>query len=114
MLRVLTVAIAALLIAGCGSDEPTKAGGTAAKADKVNIKDFKYAPASIEVKKGTTVSFTNEDTAKHTATSKPQGTFDSGDISKGQTKPVTFNKAGSYTYYCVYHAFMKGKVKVVD
>ncbi len=38
----------------------------------------------------------------------------SGDISQDRTKPVRFTKAGTFKYYCVYHAFMKGKVKVVE
>ncbi len=119
-----TLAVLSLLaIAGCGSgDEPSsppaeKPAATpdkpaASSADTVDIKDFKYGPEAIEVKRGTKVSFTNEDTAKHTATSKPQGTFDSGDISKGQTKPVTFKKAGTFDYFCVYHPTMAGKVTV--
>ena len=78
----------------------------------MDIKEFKYGPEAIEVEAGTKVSFTNEDTAKHTATSKPQGAFDSGDISKGQTKPVTFDKAGTFDYFCVYHPTMAGKVTV--
>ena len=64
------------------------------------------------MKAGSTVSFTNEDTAKHTATSQPQGTFDSGDIGKGQSKPVKFDKAGSFDLFCVYHPTMSAKVTV--
>ena len=120
-----TLATAALLaLAGCGSDDDSSSGGSsyggsskdsgATSTDKVDIKDFKYGPEAIEVAKGTKVSFTNQDTAKHTATSKPQGTFDSGDISKGQTKPVTFKKAGTFDYFCVYHPTMSGKVTVTE
>ena len=98
------LAVGALaLLTACGDD-----------SDEVQIKDFKFEPPNDEVKVGGSIKFTNQDTAKHTATSQPQGTFDSGDITKGQTKPVKFTKAGTYTYYCVYHAFMKGKVNVVE
>jgi len=103
-----TLAVMALLVtAGCGSEEKP-----ASSPDKVDIKDFKYGPESIEVDKGTKVSFTNDDSAKHTATSKPQGAFDSGDIAKGQSKAVTFKKAGTFNYFCVYHPTMAGKVTV--
>lgn len=120
-LPLLSVLIVSLLAAGCGSDSSSssdkKSSGAAppagaSKTNKVDIKDFKYKPKTVEIEAGTKVSFTNQDTAKHTATSKPQGKFDSGDISKGQTKPVTFKKAGTFKYYCVYHAFMNGTVKV--
>ncbi|MGI8749208.1 MAG: cupredoxin domain-containing protein [Thermoleophilaceae bacterium] len=110
------VAVSGLLLAG-GSGPPSpsssQSSGTSAKANTVDIKDFKYKPQMVEVQAGTKVSFTNEDTAKHTATSKPQGAFDSGDLNKGQTKPVAFKKPGTFQYYCVYHAFMTGTVKVV-
>ena len=102
--------LALLAVAGCGSEKPEDKAA-APSADKVDIKDFKYEPETIEVKRGSKVSFTNQDTAKHTATSKPQGAFDSGDIAKGQTKPVTFRKAGTFNLFCVYHPTMAGKVK---
>ncbi len=105
--------LALLALAGCGSgDSEDKAA--APSSAKVEIKDFTYAPETIEVKRGGSVSFTNQDTAKHTATSKPQGAFDSGDIAKGQTEPVTFRKAGTFNLFCVYHPTMAGKVEVVD
>jgi len=109
---------ASALLAACGDDsdggsKQAQSGGFE-KVTQVQIKDFKFAPPNDEVQVGDSIKFTNQDTAKHTATSQPQGTFDSGDITKGQTKPVKFTKAGTYNYYCVYHAFMKGKVKVVE
>lgn len=114
ILVALVVGGSALLLAkDGGGGSGSSAGGGFEKVAKVDIKDFKFLPPNDEVKVGDKIQFTNADTAKHTATSQPQGTFDSGDISKGQTKPVTFKKPGTFTYYCVYHAFMKGKVKVV-
>lgn len=110
----LIVGGSALLLAGDGEQGGTQArSGGFQKVTKVDIKDFKFLPPDDEVKVGQSIDFTNRDTAKHTATSQPQGTFDSGDLGKNQTKPVKFTKPGTYTYYCVYHAFMKGKVKVV-
>lgn len=109
----LVVGGSALLLAKDEGGSTQAQSGSFKPVTKVDIKDFKYLPPNDQVKVGQSIKFTNQDTAKHTATSQPQGTFDSGDLEKGQTKPVTFKKAGTYTYYCVYHAFMKGKVKVV-
>ncbi len=121
MRTALTGAVVAALAVGVSGlalakDSPSgsqgAASGAAVKAMKVDIQNFKYKPQTVEIKAGTKVSFTNGDTAKHTATSQPQGKFDSGDISKGQTKKVTFKTPGTFRYYCVYHAFMTGSVKV--
>jgi len=114
-MRALTtlMVLALMAVAGCGSEDSEDGAGAPA-LDKVEIRDFKYAPETIEVERGQTVDFTNEDTAKHTATSKTQGAFDSGDIAKGQSRPVKFEKAGSFRLYCVYHPTMAAKVEVVD
>ena len=124
LLPLLVVGLT-LAVAGCGSDssdssdagqggsgEPAKQSSAPAKTNKVDIADFKYKPKTVQITAGTKVSFTNKDSATHTATSKPQGSFDTKDIEQGKTKTVTFKKPGTFAYYCVYHAFMKGTVKV--
>jgi plastocyanin len=115
---LILLALLGAALAGCGSSDSPKSASrpappAAAMTNKVDIASFKYKPRTIEIKAGTKVSFTNGDSAMHTATSKPQGKFDTGDITQGKTKAVTFAKPGDFAYYCVYHAFMKGSVKVV-
>ncbi len=50
--------------------------------DKVDIADFKFGPETIEVATGTKVTWTNSDTAPHTATAD-DSSFDTGDLDKG-------------------------------
>lgn len=50
------------------------------------------------------------DSASHTATAGSD--FDTGTLKKGDTKTVTLDKPGSYSYICQFHAFMKGTVIV--
>ncbi len=78
----------------------------------VNISDYTYKPASLTVPAGTKVTFLNHDSTAHTATSKQQGSFDTGAIQPGQRATVTFNEPGTFVYYCAFHPFMKGTVKV--
>ena len=70
----------------------------------------------ITVAAGTKITFTNEDSAPHTATSGPSpgadGVFDTGTLKKGQSKGVKVAKAGTFAYYCAIHPFMKGTVIV--
>ena len=63
------------------------------------------------MKAGTEVTWTNSDDATHTATAD-DGSFDTGDLDKGDSKTVTFDEPGSFTYYCRFHPFMKATVEV--
>ncbi|HEX9320001.1 MAG TPA: plastocyanin/azurin family copper-binding protein [Nitrososphaeraceae archaeon] len=77
-----------------------------------------FVPDTLPVSKGSTVTWTNQDTTLHTVTSgTPEGgnsgtEFDSSYIAAGKTFQHTFNTAGTFDYYCTLHPFMKGKVAV--
>ena len=77
-----------------------------------------YVPADIKVKAGETLTWKNDDTAIHTATSgkdaTPDGKFDTSLISPGQSsKPQTLPaEPGEYSYFCTLHPWMTGKVLV--
>ena len=121
----MCLAVAAIALAGCGGDdglagEPSgaapSAGGPAEKAAMVGIADFKYDPEAIRVKAGGTVTWHNADKARHNAQTEDgaKGGFDTGDLDRGDAKKVTFDQAGEFTYYCIYHRFMEAKVVVVE
>ena len=77
-----------------------------------------YVPPEITVKAGNTLTWKNDDTAIHTATSgkdaTPNGKFDTSLISPGQSsKPQTMpSEPGEYSYFCTLHPWMTGKVIV--
>jgi plastocyanin len=77
----------------------------------VYIQDFYFSPASITVEPGTTVTWVNQGNASHTAT-HTGGAFDSGTLQPGQSYSYTFNRAGTYAYYCQIHPYMTGTVVV--
>jgi len=110
----------ALLAAGCGGDEEKTSSGSssagAADSAKVEIAEFDYAPKTIRVKAGGAVTFTNGDKAPHTAETEngAKGAFETGDLGKGASKKVTFEKPGRYSYHCAFHRFMTGAVEVVE
>lgn len=127
----VAAAVTALAVAGCGSSDsgdktttPTKAkapstnttGGTAAPAAaqssvKVDIKDFKFVAPDVTVKKGGSINWTNSDDTDHTATADDKS-FDTGTLHQGDSKAATFDKPGTYSYTCLFHPFMKGRVVV--
>jgi plastocyanin len=70
-----------------------------------------FQPATITVKVGDTITWTNKDMFPHTATSKAGG-FDSGVIMAGKSWTFTAKKKGSFPYECVLHPTMKGTLRV--
>jgi plastocyanin len=114
----LIIATGVLLIAHDpqSSDDTAARSAPATGVDRVQIKDFTYVPAAITVAAGTTITFTNEDNAPHTATSgaspTPDGVFDSETLPKGASKRIKVTKRGTLAYYCALHPFMKGMVIV--
>ncbi len=87
----------------------------AVETDKVAIVDFGYDPPTITVPPGTKVTWTNTGDQPHSATSlaTDPAKFDSGIMNRGQTFSYTFEKAGTYAYFCTVHPFMRGTV-IVD
>ena len=115
----LLLAAVVIAIAGCGSSGGTGSTSSSSSAapkgsttHAVTIKDYTFKPAAITVPVGTTVDFKNEDSTAHTATSTESGAFESGAIQPGKSGSITLKKAGTFTYYCAFHPFMKGTIVV--
>jgi plastocyanin len=83
----------------------------AAASGSVTISDFSYAPGTITINEGDTVTWVNNGPTPHSATSS-NGAFDTGIYPKGQSRSHTFNEAGTFAYICTPHPFMKGTVVV--
>jgi len=84
----------------------------AADDTSVTISDFKFAPASITIHVGDTVTWTNDGPSAHTATAN-NGSFNTGVLQKGHSASHTFTTAGTFTYICSIHPFMHGTVVVL-
>jgi plastocyanin len=81
---------------------------------KVDIEDFEYDPAVLNVKVGTTVRWKNEDDAPHTVTSTGSGGLNSGTLDENETYSHTFTASGTYNYHCSFHPNMTGAVIVTE
>ena len=111
--------VLACTCAGCTSPQspsapaattPVPAGGSNA----VMIKNFAFSPATLTVKTGSTVTWTNQDVAPHQVASDP-GTpvaFSSDSLVNGASYQFTFTQPGTYTYHCTIHPNMKGTIIV--
>jgi plastocyanin len=89
--------------------QSTAVDANAPKVVHVAMKNMKFSPATIEIKKGDTVEWKNDDITPHTATAP---TFDSGSIDPDKSWRHTFADAGSFPYTCTFHPDMKATVIV--
>jgi plastocyanin len=80
-----------------------------AQAAEIVIRSFSFQPAELQIKVGTQVKWTNQDSANHTIASD---NFQSEQLSKGQNYSRIFNEVGSFDYYCLIHPSMRGKIVV--
>lgn len=134
-ISVLAVVGAAAVLSACaGSAAPSSATPQAAAAtstpsaattpaatakpaaNTMQITMFKFAPASIEVARGTTVNWTNQDQILHTVSAgtpaKKSGQFDQRMPDVGAKFSYEFKDAGTFPFFCDIHQFMTGEVVV--
>lgn len=85
----------------------------ATETSTVSIKDFAFSPSSINIKVGTTVTWTNNDSARHTVTADNGSNGPkSSELAQGQEYSYTFKTAGMFDYHCEIHPSMRGMVMV--
>jgi plastocyanin len=127
MLSLATVA--ALLLAACGgggttttptptaTSQPTPTPTPTVVMVKIVEANDKYAfsPATLSIKVGTQVVWTNTTDAAHTVTSDTAGVFGStGNLNANQTFMFTFTTPGTFAYHCNIHPYMKATITVTS
>jgi plastocyanin len=122
-------AAGALLLAGCSASRPAAhpsvtfgpATGTVTASvtvppapvsgNQVTIDGFAFAPATLTVAAGTSVTWTNRDEEPHTVAAG-DGSFHSPGMGTGATFSHTFATPGTFDYVCSIHPMMRGTVVV--
>lgn len=101
-----------------GMDMPSSSAAASAPAAPVSgttvaITNFAFSPASLSVKVGTKVTWTNKDGDAHTVTSTGSGgPLNSPAMATSDTFSYTFTTAGTFNYLCTIHPFMTAVVTV--
>ncbi len=85
--------------------------GNPAPAVEVRIDNFSFAPASVRIAAGATVTWVNHDDIPHTVVSTDR-VFKSHALDTGDKFSYTFAKPGRYPYFCGMHPKMTGEVIV--
>ncbi len=111
--HLISGAAAALMvwsIGGLVTRDDMAPSGPAVRGE-VLIASFAFGPEVMEVKVGSTVTWTNTDGTDHTVDSEDRS-VDSEAIGEGETFGHTFDTPGTFSYICAFHPFMKGTVEV--
>ena len=95
---------------------PTSTGHTSAKpalptVEYVEIANHQFAPASITIKQGTVIKWTNDDPMPHSVVAD-DAPFQSPPLNRTDGFTFTFDQTGTYTYHCGIHPDMHGTVIV--
>ncbi len=100
---------------GAGSTGSTSTTQSQAVATNVvSIKDMAFSPSAITVKKGSTVTWTNQDGAPHNVIETDgRAGANSPTLEQGQSYSFTFSETGTFHYHCSIHGFA-GTVEVTN
>lgn len=100
---------------GAASAPAAGGGGCSTSSDEgaaqVGIENFTFSPGDVTAAVGETITWTNEDSAPHTAT-LDDGGCDTGNIAQGATAGLVFDAAGTYAYHCNIHPNMTGTITI--
>src|SRR5690606_4222617 len=110
-----TTTVTVTISKGAGSETASpESGGMTDEAGtyEVMIADFAYSPAELTIKAGESVTFTNQDSAPHTATARERDVLQTGRLDQGESVTVTFDTPGTYEYFCEFHPNMSGTIIV--
>ena len=89
------------------------AASQATSGKTVTLRDIAFAPKSLSVARGTTVTFTwRDDDTAHNVVSKGAKRFTPIGVRSTGSRSRTFSKAGTYRYVCTLHPGMAGRITV--
>lgn len=118
---LLSLTAASVACTSGGAERPSTSAsranpGQAAQAsevatDRVEIRDFLFAPEGVSVAVGTTVTWTNRDSFAHSVVADDRS-YRSDDLGQEGVYTHTFDTAGTFSYYCGIHNYMTGRVVV--
>jgi plastocyanin len=134
-LALVLATAATLLLVACGASSPATSSaspsapaatatsqptttGAASKVVQVKIVEvnnqYRFQPATLTIAKGTQVVWTNSSDAPHTVTSDTNAFGTTSNLNANQTFMTTFSTAGTFTYHCSIHTYMKGTITVTS
>ncbi len=109
--RLILTVVASTVLALAAFATAQKPVAAASPSVEVKIDNFSFTPATITVKAGTQITWTNADDIPHTVVAEDQS-FKSKALDTDEKFTFTASKLGTYSYFCSIHPKMTGKVVV--
>ena len=117
--RASIVLLSAVCFAACGSDSkpgtsptpPPSAATVSIVAGARTLTTTAYSPNPLNITRGTTVTWINNDTSTHNQVADG-GAFNTGDVAAGGQTSFTFQNAGAFPYHCGRHPGMVATINV--
>src|SRR2546425_818709 len=113
MVRILGAALVAVTMVGAPAARASRPAGTNVIVVKVKIVNFAFKPGTLTIAKGTKVKWINKAVSTNHTTTSDTGLWNSGTLAPGQSFAFKFTRTGTFTYHCMIHPIMTGKIKVI-
>ena len=84
----------------------------ASSSRRITISGFAFAPATLKVSAGETVTWVNDDGAPHSIAVKDRMASDT--LMPTKSYSAEFDQTGDYDYLCLIHPYMTGKIVVTE
>jgi amicyanin len=81
-------------------------------ATAISIDNFTFTPATVTIKAGTTVTWSNKDDIPHGIAATGNAFAKSKTLDTDDIYSFTFTTPGTYQYFCYVHPHMTGKIVV--
>ena len=108
--------IVAFSLLGAAVGSVLAAGVVLAQAEEsasaISIDNFSFTPATLTVRAGTTVTWTNKDDIPHGIASSNKAFARSKALDTDDSYSFTFTTPGTYLYFCYLHPHMVGSIVV--
>ena len=107
---LVIIGIVAWYILSQPAPVPKEQGSAEGIGAAIVITEYKFTPATINIRVNETATWRNEGNVTHDVT-MDNGLFDV-DLEAGDSFSYVFNETGIYDYHCDIHPSMKGRVVV--
>lgn len=107
------MAFAMTVLSGARSIPAAHASKEPGRHHVVEIRDFIFDPAQLEISPGDRITWINRDIVPHTVTAIDKS-WDSGTLERDESWETRVEAGMQPDYFCVFHPMMKARLKIAS